>query len=101
VGWGLGPGLCCAVLCAGEFTFQAQAQTPHCFEGYHSWTCQPLISHEVGVEDGLGLGSVVSQDTTLKSRIIHISVTHVRGLPEARDNGGDLVLIHFASRGDT
>ncbi|EMT62437.1 hypothetical protein FOC4_g10006053 [Fusarium odoratissimum] len=67
--------------------------------GYHNWTCQPLISDEVGVQDGLGLGSVVSQDTTLKSRIIQINVTHVRGLPEARDNG-DLVLIHFASRGD-
>jgi hypothetical protein len=55
---------------------------------------------EVGVEDDLGLGSIVSQDATLKSRIIQINVTHVRGLPEARDNGGDLVLVHFASRGD-
>lgn len=84
----------------GEFTLQGQAQTPQCLEGYHNWTCQPLISREVGVEDDLGLGSVVSQDATLKSRIIQINVTHVRGLPEARDNGGDLVLIHFASRGD-
>lgn len=95
-GLGFGAGV---VLCVGEFTLQGQAQTPQCFAGYHNWTCQPLISDEVGVEDGLGLGSVVSQDTTLKSRIIQINVTHVRGLPEARDNG-DLVLIHFASRGD-